>query len=61
MSEEADPILGYCQSNWKSCPGGRRPIRSYKGLDLCCKCWPHRKAIVKMGIYRRKGNGPEAS
>ena len=59
-------ILDFCQGKRKQCPGGRREVWRYPdqpdGLLLCRKCYPHRKAILKVRRYQReKTSGHESS
>ena len=55
---KGEGILGWCQSNRRQCPGGRREVWRYPdrpgGVFLCCKCWPHRRAILKVRRYQRE-------
>lgn len=55
---KGEGIIDFCQGRSRRCPGGLRLVYRYPnepgGLLFCDRCWPHRRAILKVRRYQKE-------
>ena len=58
---KGEPMYGFCEGKGRRCLGGKRTVYRYPdrpgGLLFCSRCWPHRRAILKVRHYQKEKEG----